>query len=259
MTILDKIVERKRIEVEQAREKISIDDLKQKCFFHRETISISERIKAEGSSGIIAEFKRHSPSKKWINQYADPVEIVKAYEVAGVAASSILTDTDFFKGSLEDLKRVRTAVNIPLLRKDFMIDEYQFYEAKAYGADAVLLIAAVLTPKEVIAFTDLAHELGLEVLLELHGEDEMGHVYEQVDMVGINNRDLKTFEVDVERSARMVSQLNVKFVKIAESGIDSPKTINYFRGVGFDGFLIGENFMKSDNPGLACKSFIELI
>lgn len=259
MTILDKIVERKKIEVAEAKAKVSIQDLKKMSFFERETISMSKRIIAEGSSGIIAEFKRHSPSKKWINQSADPVEVVKSYEEAGATASSVLTDVDFFKGSLEDLKRVRENVHIPLLRKDFMVDAYQFYEAKAYGADAVLLIAAILTPEEVKIFTDLAHELGLEVLLELHGEDELGHVYENVDMVGINNRDLKTFEVDVERSARMAQQLSVKIVKIAESGIASPEIINYFRGAGFNGFLIGENFMKTDNPGQACKNFITSI
>ncbi|MCO5249139.1 MAG: indole-3-glycerol phosphate synthase TrpC [Chitinophagales bacterium] len=259
MTILDTIVKRKKIEVAEAKTTISIEELKAMPFFRRKTISMSARIKAGGSTGIIAEFKRHSPSKKWINKNADPVKVVQAYEKAGAVASSVLTDKDFFKGSLEDLKRVRENVNLSLLRKDFMIDEYQFYEAKAHGADAVLLIAAILTPKEVKTFTDLAHELGLEVLLELHCEEEMGHVYENIDMVGINNRDLRTFEVDVERSAKMANELNVKYVKIAESGIESPKTISYFRGVGFDGFLIGENFMKSDNPGLACENFIKSI
>lgn len=259
MSILQKIVEQKRIEIAAAQKLRSIQALQEMPLFYRPTVSMSKRIKEAGSSGIISEFKRHSPSKKWINQTADPVEVVKGYVEAGVAGSSVLTDEQFFKGSLDDLVRVRAAVEIPLLRKDFMIDPYQIYEAKAHGADVILLIASILTPCEVSSLTEVAHEVGLEVLLELHGEAELGHVNSEVEMVGINNRNLNTFEVDVEQSARMAAKLDDKIVKIAESGIDSPEMINYFRGVGFEGFLIGENFMKSDNPGLACKNFIRSI
>jgi indole-3-glycerol phosphate synthase len=259
MSILQKIVHQKGLEIALAKQSKSIQELQEMPLFYRPTISMSKRIIAEGSSGIIAEFKRHSPSKKWINQNADPVEVVKAYAEAGVAGSSVLTDEQFFKGSLEDLVRVRAAVDIPLLRKEFIIDPYQIYEAKANGADVILLIASILTPCQVSSLADVAHQIGLEVLLELHDEAELGHVNSEIEMIGINNRNLNTFEVDVEQSARMVEKLDVKFVKIAESGITSPKTINYFRGVGFNGFLIGENFMKSDNPGLACKNFIESI
>ncbi len=259
MNILEIIVQQKKIEVETARKKTRFEELKDRPLFNRSANSLVKRIKSEGSSGIIAEFKRHSPSKNWINRYADPVEVVQGYAAAGAAGSSVLTDNQFFKGSLEDFEAVRNAVDIPLLRKEFIIDSYQLFEAKAYGADVILLIAAILTPKEAAVLAETAHELGLEVLLELHHENELGHVCENVDMVGINNRNLKSFEVDIEQSARMAEKLNVNIAKIAESGIDSPKTINYFRGVGFDGFLIGERFMKSDNPSLACKSFIESI
>lgn len=259
MSILQQIVTQKRLEIEAAQKVRSIEALQDMPLFYRPTISISQRIKEEGSSGVIAEFKRHSPSKKWINQTVDPVEVVTAYQNAGVAASSVLTDEQFFKGSLEDLVRVRAAVDIPLLRKDFMIDPYQMYEAKAYGADVVLLIASILTPCEASSLTDVAHQLGLEVLLELHGESELGHVNSEVELVGINNRNLNTFEVDVEQSARMAQKLDPKIIKVAESGISSPDMVKYFRSVGFEAFLIGENFMKTADPGQACKDFVQAI
>lgn len=256
MNILDKIVSRKKEEIADAKANISIRNLEQTNFFNRTTFSVSKNIKAKGSSGIIAEFKRQSPSKGIINNKADVVEVVKGYENAGVVASSILTDTDFFGGNKNDLVQARTEVNIPLLRKDFMIDEYQFIEAKNWGADIVLLIAAILTPLQVKTFTDLAQNLGLEVLLELHGEEELNHVYHKVNMVGINNRNLKTFEVDVEQSIRMAEKLGRDFIKVAESGISNIDTLKHFRTNGFEAFLIGENFMKTENPALACKDFI---
>ena len=259
MNILHKIVDRKREEIILAKAQKSIAELKEMPLYDRVPLSMSQRIRAPHSSGIIAEFKRHSPSKKWINKTAKIVSTVLGYEEAGVAGSSVLTDEHFFKGTLLDLMEVKKAVKIPLLRKDFIVDPYQVYEARAYGADTILLIASILTPGEVASLTELTHELGMEVLLELYEEFELEHVHSDVDMVGINNRSLITFEVDKERSARMVDKLNVKFVKIAESGIDSPEMINYFRGVGFDGFLIGENFMKSRNPAQACKNFIQSI
>ncbi|HUH75580.1 MAG TPA: indole-3-glycerol phosphate synthase TrpC [Chitinophagales bacterium] len=259
MSILHKIVDQKRLEIASAQKSTTIESLKEMPLFYRPTISMSQRIMEKGSSGIIAEFKRHSPSKKWINQNADPVEVVKAYAEAGVAGSSVLTDEQFFKGSLDDLVRVREAVDIPILRKDFIVDPYQIYEAKANGADVILLIASILTPCEVSSLADIAHQIGLEVLLELHDEAELGHVNSEIEMIGINNRNLNTFEVDIEQSARMVAKLDVKYIKIAESGIDSPETISYFREFGFNGFLIGENFMKTSDPGLACKKFIQSI
>jgi len=170
-----------------------------------------------------------------------------------------LTDTEFFGGNKQDLQSVRNEVSIPLLRKDFMIDEYQFLEAKSWGADVVLLIASILTPKEVKHFTELAKSLQLEVLLELHDETELNHVHHLVDMVGINNRNLKTFEVDIEQSIRMAEKLGNDFVKVAESGISDIETLKLFKQNGFHGFLIGENFMKTANPGLACKEFISML
>jgi indole-3-glycerol phosphate synthase len=256
MNILDKIVAKKREEVAAAKEQFSIKQLEQSNFFNRNTVSVSKNILQPNSAGIIAEFKKKSPSKGIINDTANVVEVVKGYANAGVSASSILTDTDFFGGSKHDLMLARNEVDIPLLRKDFMIDEYQLMEAKNWGADIVLLIAAILTPQQVKKFTDIAQNLGLEVLLELHGETELNHVYHKVNMVGINNRNLKNFEVDIEQSVRMAAKLGKDFIKVAESGISDIETLKHFKTNGFEAFLIGENFMKTDNPALACKNFI---
>ncbi len=259
MTILDKIVAQKRIEVANAKAATSIRQLEQSALFLRENSSLKNRLMDDDSSGIIAEFKRKSPSKGMLNATADPVEVVSGYEKAGVAGSSVLTDELFFGGSFKDLTAARNAVSIPLLRKDFMIDEYQFIEAKSWGADVVLLIASILTPAEVKQFTSLANSLDLEVLLELHDESELDHVYHLVDMVGINNRNLKTFEVDIEHSVRMAERLGNDFVKVAESGISHPEDVRMFRQNGFKGFLIGEIFMKSVSPSVLCADFIREI
>lgn len=256
MSILQKIVEQKRTEIELAKRTTPKEALMESEYFLRAGQSLVKRLRSEGASGIIAEFKRHSPSKLWINQHADAATVVSAYERAGASGCSVLTDEEFFKGSPADLQQARSVVALPLLRKDFMLDPYQMYQAKAWGADVILLIASILTPCEVSSLTDAAHELGLEVLLELHDEAELGHVNAEVDMVGINNRNLKTFEVDIEQSLRMADRLGVNYLKIAESGISSPETINYFRGHGFEGFLIGETFMKAADPGEACERFI---
>lgn len=259
MSILDTIVVQKKIEVEAARERLSVKALAGSGYSARTAYSLREKLLAEHSSGIIAEFKRRSPSKGVIYDKADVVEVVKGYADAGVAGCSVLTDPEFFGGCADDLRKAREAVSIPLLRKDFMIDAYQFYEAKNWGADVVLLIAAILSPKQVREFTDIAHDLGLEVLLELHGEEEWKHMYQRVDMVGINNRNLKTFEVDVERSVRMAEELGKDVVKVAESGISDVAMLRLFRQHGFKGFLIGENFMKTANPALACRDFIQSV
>lgn len=259
MTILDKIVAHKKNVVEESKRIVSIDDLERTGFFRRNTISLVENLLKDNSSGIIAEFKRRSPSKGMLNEKANVVEVVKQYEKAGVSGSSILTEEEFFNGSSSDLILARSEVKIPLLRKDFMIDEYQFFEAKSWGADVVLLIAAILTPQQVKHFTGLAKNLELEVLLELHDETELDHVNDMVDMVGINNRNLKTFEVDIEQSIRMAEKLGIDFVKVAESGISDVETLKLFKQNGFHGFLIGENFMKTNDPGLACRNFIQSI
>ena len=259
MNILDKIVARKKLEIEQAKASMPLKRLEGNDCFQRNTFSLTQNILKGNSSGIIAEFKRKSPSKGTLNAEASVEEVVKAYESAGVAGSSVLTDETFFGGSPQDLIKARKEVSIPLLRKDFMIDEYQFIEAKSWGADVVLLIASILTPQEVKHFTALAKSLELEVLLELHDESELDRVYHMVDMVGINNRNLKTFEVDIEQSVRMAERLGNDFVKVAESGISSADNLKYFRANGFQGFLIGEHFMKTKNPGLACRDFISML
>lgn len=259
MNILDEIVAMKMEEISLSKSKISIENLSSSLFFDRETVSLKANLLDKNSSGIIAEFKRKSPSKGILNANVKPEIVVKGYENAGVAGSSVLTDTNFFGGSSADLLAARRTVNIPLLRKDFMIDEYQFYEAKAWGADVILLIAAILSPKQVLEFTRLAKSLKLEVLLELHDESELSHVNDMVDMVGINNRNLKTFDVNVEQSIIMADKLGNQFVKVAESGISNIQMLKKFRDNGFRGFLIGEQFMKSQNPEMACSNFIKNI
>jgi len=207
------------------------------------------------ASGIIAEFKRKSPSKGVINDRVDPVEVTMAYQAAGASAVSILTDAYFFGGDDQDVLRARQVLDIPILRKEFIIDEYQVHEAKALGADLILLIAACLSKEEVVRLSILAKSLGLEVLLELHDEDELGHVCETIDLVGINNRSLKTFDVNIARSLRMAGQLPKDKLKVAESGIDDPAQVKLFRENGYSAFLIGENFMKTNDPGKALDEF----
>jgi indole-3-glycerol phosphate synthase len=190
-----------------------------------------------------------------INDRVDPVEVTKAYQDAGASAVSILTDSHFFGGDDQDVMRARQVLDIPILRKEFIIDEYQVHEAKALGADLILLIAACLSREEVVRFSTLARSLGLEVLLELHDEDELEHVCETIDLVGINNRSLKTFDVNIARSLRMAGQLPKDKLKVAESGIDDPAQVKLFRENGYSAFLIGENFMKTNDPGMALNDF----
>lgn len=253
MNILDKIIQRKKEEISVSRSKISLQQLKDSEFFERETFSLKESIK--NKSGIIAEFKRKSPSKGIINEKASPLEVTSTYEKFGASGISILTDRDFFGGSSEDILNVRNHINIPILRKDFMIDEYQFYEAKNFGADVVLLIAACLSPQQVLEFTELSHTLGLEILLEIHTEEELKHVNQNIDLVGINNRNLKDFKVDLQHSVQLKNQLPKDILSIAESGIYSIENFQYLKEKGFNGFLMGEYFMKNNNPSEAFKEF----
>lgn len=210
-------------------------------------------------SGIIAEFKRKSPSKGWIHKDADPVPVAVKYEKGGASCMSVLTDQEFFGGSLEDLKAVRAAVDLPIIRKDFIISEIQIAEAAAYGADAVLLIAACLTVERCAELAAFAHKLGLETLLEVHSESELGHTGPDIDMVGVNNRNLGTFVTSVENSFRLASLLPKDFVLVSESGISKPETVKELKAAGFKGFLIGENFMKENDPGEALAAFVEKI
>jgi indole-3-glycerol phosphate synthase len=259
MNILQKIVERKRVEVVERKISNPIEKLIDSFLYQRQTISLVDGLQKNGATGIIAEFKRKSPSKGIINDRVDPVIVTSGYQTAGASAVSILTDADFFGGSEQDLIACRAVLDIPILRKDFVVDQYQLHEAKAIGADLVLLIAACLTPGEVADLAAEAHTLGLEVLLELHDEDELNHVSAAVDLVGINNRSLKTFDVDIQRSLRMAASIPSDKPKVAESGIDDPAQIGIFKENGYKAFLIGENFMKQQDPGLALKDFINRI
>ncbi len=254
MNILDKIVAQKKLEVEAAKKILSVEELQNNKLFSRTTLSLKESV--QNRSGIIAEFKRQSPSKGIISTIQNPLSVVSAYEKNGASGISILTDKEFFGGSKEDILAVRDHIDIPILRKDFMVDAYQFYEAKAMGADVVLLIAACLSPQQVSEFTALAHSLHLEVLLEIHTEEELLHFNTDIDLVGINNRNLKDFKVDLQHSVNLKNLLPAGTLSVAESGIYSTEDFVYLKEKGFDAFLMGEYFMKDENPGQKFEAFI---
>lgn len=258
MTILDKIVIRKKEEVEQAKKLVSIQELEQGPYFNRTPYSLKEFMLAADRTGIIAEFKRRSPSKGVINDHSTVVEVTNAYAAAGVSAISVLTDMDFFGGHPNDLLEARGANSVPLLRKDFMIDAYQIVEAKALGADIILLIAAILTPEEIDTFAKLAKSLGLSVLLEVHNLEELQRsINPNVDAIGVNNRNLADFSVNIQTSFELATEIPDGFLKVSESAISDPKTIKLLKAAGFNGFLIGENFMKTSDPGAAIRQFTE--
>ncbi len=258
MTILDKIVENKKKEVEKARSLTPLSALKESVYFNRLGNSLTEALNNPESSGIIAEFKRRSPSRGDINTTADVTETTFGYAGAGASGISVLTDHDFFGGSAGDLLSARAKnPTVPLLRKDFMIDEYQIYEAKAWGADLILLIAACLTPEDIRRFALTAHELGLEVLLEVHDREELERSpLQDVDIVGVNNRNLKNFaENNVNASLELSALIPVSKVKISESCISAPETVKMLRKKGYKGFLMGENFMKTPDPAQSLRTF----
>lgn len=254
MNILKDIVAHKKKEVEQRRLATDVKTLEKERFFNRETYSLRKFILDPTKTGIIAEYKRKSPSKGIINNRDSVESVTRMYAAFKASGISVLTDHEFFGGSLDDLVAA-TDNAVPLLRKDFIIDEYQIIEAKAFGADVILLIAACLSPKQVKELTKAAQQLGLEVLLELHDELELEHICDEVDLVGVNNRNLKNFTVDLEHSVRLSEKIGDKFIKVAESGINDVNNIHYLKQHGFRGFLIGEYFMKQENPGLAFKEF----
>jgi indole-3-glycerol phosphate synthase len=256
MNILDKIIEFKKEEVARNKGLVSLEALKQQESFNRQTFSLKEFLLDVTKTGIIAEFKRRSPSKGIINNKADVMEVTKAYTENGASCLSVLTDSNFFGGSADDMRKARVN-DIPILRKDFIIDEYQLVEARAMGADVILLIAACLTPDRVKELAFFAKSLGLEVLLEIHNEAELQHICGETDLVGVNNRNLKTFSVDINRSIELSKQIPADKMKIAESGIDSIETICTFKNAGFKGFLIGENFMKQPDPTIAFAAFVK--
>lgn len=256
MTILEKINNYKRLEVVTKKEAFPISILEQSSYFHKETVSLAKAIK-NSASGIIAEHKRKSPSKSVINDKILLPDVVQGYENAGAAGISVLTDTKFFGGSLDDLLLARKTVSLPILRKEFIVDKYQIFEAKAYGADAILLIAASLSNQEIKTFSALAKQLQLDVLVEIHNEAELDKsVHSTVDIIGVNNRNLKTFEVSIENSIRLSEKIPSDFVKISESGINDVGNVKELKKHGFEGFLIGEHFMKTENPGNALLNFI---
>lgn len=260
--ILEEIMAHKRHEVEASKREVPLsvlENLLKDRYRQRQlrpTYSLKEAL-VNSNSGIISEFKRKSPSKGWISQNADPAIIAPAYEKGGATALSVLTDTKYFGGSSEDLRTARSKVNIPILRKDFICDEYQLYEARLWGADAILLIASALERNTCIALARKAKELQLEVLLEIHHERELEYLNDAVDVVGINNRNLGTFHTDTEHSFLLAEQLPRETVRISESGISDAATARELRQKGFQGFLIGELFMRTENPGESLKHFLQ--
>jgi indole-3-glycerol phosphate synthase len=256
MNILEKIVATKREEVMLLKKLAPIASLQENPAFLAPCISISERLKLPGTTPVIAEFKRRSPSKGWIHENAEAATIAKGYSTGNAAAISVLTDADYFGGSVSDLLKAKTnAPQVPILRKDFTIDAYQLHEAKSIGADIILLIAAILSPAQVQELTDEAQSIGLQVLLELHDESELEHVCAAVDMVGINNRNLKNFEVNIEHSIRLQSMLPANMLRVAESGIHSVEVAAQLLNSGFNLLLMGEFFMKQPDPALAFAQF----
>lgn len=255
--ILEQIVEKRKETVAQLKSIVPIEAWEMMPFYDRACLSLKANLLNESFTGIIAEFKRASPSKGVINADADIFDVVLDYQVNGAAAISVLTEPVYFNGTNDDLMDTRNLIDIPLLRKDFIFDEYQIAESKAFGADVILLIAACLSAGEVKRLATFANNIGLEVLLELHDETELEHICDATTLIGINNRNLKTFEVDIERSLRMAEKIPGDKIKIAESGIDDVETIKVFKDAGFKGFLMGEHFMKEKDPGAAFEQFVQ--
>lgn len=266
--ILAEIIAHKRQEIALQKQIVSLEQLQEQAAASPRSNRSMKQSLVASSSGIIAEFKRRSPSKGWINEAADASLIPLAYEQAGAAALSILTDEKFFGGSLRDIRIARPLVDLPILRKDFIIDAYQLLQARIVGADAVLLIAACLASDECQSLAAQAHALGLEVLLEIHNPAELSYINKEIDMIGVNNRNLGSFATDVENSFRFVERLKEKITEvdfhappllISESGLSQPGTILNLRNVGFRGFLIGETFMRTGNSGDTLRTFINEI
>ena len=260
-TILDTIVAHKRQEISARRELVPTKLLETSLYFGSQPLSLRKYLLREGGSGLIAEFKRKSPSKGWINQYAPVERTTLGYMQAGAAALSILTDTEFFGGKNEDLTTARRFNFCPIVRKDFVVDEYQILEAKSVGADAVLLIAAVLTPAEINTLGRLARSLGLEVLLEVHDGEELARSInaEAVDLSGVNNRNLHDFSLSLDTSKALAEAIPNEFVKVSESGISTAAAIGQLREAGYRGFLLGEAFMRHARPERACAALVQEI
>ncbi len=257
MDILEKIFAAKKKEIEPFKEKSPVERFEREGFFWEiSNRSLVQSLFMPGSTGIIAEFKRKSPSKGWFKTKELEVEpVVTAYN-KNAAGISVLTDNEFFGGDLDDLIQTKVVTDIPVLRKDFIVDKWQIAESKAFGADVILLIAACLTPAQVKEFAGYAKSIGLESILEVHNDAELGHYCDEVSMIGVNNRNLKTFEVDINTSLQLIEKIPAGKPAIAESGIGSADAIVTLRSAGFKGFLIGETFMKEENPGMAYETFV---
>jgi len=255
--ILSDIIKHKREEVEKRKSLISIESLKEKILQSVAPVSLCKALMADGASGIIAEYKPKSPTAGAINSLSGAADVARGYSDAGASAISILTDSRFFGSSFENFTLARNVNNRPMLQKDFITDRYQIYEARAMGADVILLIAAVLTISEVDEMASLCKSLGMECILEIHSEDELSHLCSDVNIVGINNRNLNTFEVNLFNSVRIAEYVPERFLKIAESGIASPEDVVMLSKTGFNGFLIGSHFMHSSDPSGSCREFIE--
>lgn len=258
-TILSEIISFKRKEVRERRQRNPLTLIRQCIPYSTTTVSMHKRLLQDNESGIIAEFKQKSPSLGIINPNVSVAQVTSGYSQAGASALSVLTDNQFFGGSLNNFSIARQHNNCPMLQKDFFIDEYQIYEARALGADVILLIAAVLTREEVKEFASIACSMGMESILEVHTADELASLCPEVTMVGVNNRDLKTFITDLSRAEELSSLIPSGYVKIAESGIRNPEDILRLRNAGYNGFLIGEKFMTQADPAMACADFIKQI
>ncbi len=257
MNILDKIVKRKQEEVAIAKINKPLAGLEDSDYFNRVTYAFREFLLNPKKTGIIAEFKRSSPSKGLINGHAKVADVTRGYAAAGASALSVLTDLDFFGGSYVDLAVARENNSIPILRKDFIIDAYQVVESKAMGADIILLIAAILSPAQISEFAAQAKSLGLNVLLEVHSLEELQRsITLNIDAIGVNNRNLGDFTVNLQNSFDLVNEIPDGIMKISESAISDPNTITALKKAGFNGFLIGENFMKTDDPAAAMQRFV---
>lgn len=254
--ILTEIVAHKHTEVAARKQQRSVEELEQVSWFKRTPLSLAHFLRDTEKTGIIAEFKRRSPSKGIINGDATVQDVTTAYTRYGASGLSVLTDEKYFGGSSDDLQQARALNNIPILRKDFIVDEYQILEAKAIGADVILLIAECLSKQEVAQLAAFANNQGLEVLLEVHSGDQLDKVTDHIQLVGVNNRDLTTFKVDFNRSCELAPQIPDGKCKVAESGISNTDAIVTLKQAGFQGFLIGEHFMKQENPQRAFEHFV---
>ena len=255
MSILREIVLNKRKEIDFLKKNRPISKIEKSQYFNREVISLKKSLIEK--SGIISEFKRKSPSKPNINLDAEVITITRGYELSNSSGISILTDSKYFGGSNEDITSVRSEINIPILRKDFILDEYQVIESKSLGADVILLIAANLSKEDVKNLSRFAKSFDLQVILEIHSEDELSYLCDSIDVVGVNNRNLKKFQTDINNSINIAGMIPSSFLKISESGISTSKEILRLKEYGYDGFLIGENFMKKEDPVFACNDFIK--